>query len=113
MEKSFEEGRKKITALSFILSETQYRNLQKLKSEGFCKTMYILRFAAFYIVDNPDEVRAYKDSDFNTKKGQLYRVELPNEIYAKMKKISETTGFSMSRIMRIGLNEVLSFMNKK
>lgn len=113
MERSYEEGRKKITPLHFTLSESQYKKLQRLKGEGFCKVMYILRYAAFYIIENQDEIKAYKDLDFNTKTGQHYKVDLPNEIYAEIKRISETTGFSMSRIMRIALNEILGFMNEK
>lgn len=113
MERSYEEGRKKITPLHFTLSESQYIKLQKLKMEGYCKVMYILRYSAFYIMLRKDEVKAYKDLDFNTKKGKHYKVDLPNEVYAELKKISEATGFSMSRIMRIALNETLSFLDEE
>lgn len=113
MERSYENERKNLTTLQFTLSKSQYERLQRLKSEGFCKIMYIIRYSAFYIVLKKDEIKAYKDLDFNTKAGKAYKVDLPNDVYLEIKKLADTTGFSMSRIMRIGLNETLKFLDEK
>lgn len=102
--------RKNLETLYFSLSEAQYLKLRRLKDEGFCKIMYILRYSAMYVVNNKDALRAYKDKDFNTRSGKRYKVDLPIELYKKMEDVATETGLSMSKIMRIGLNDVLSFL---
>lgn len=105
------EGKSNLTPLHFTMSETQYTKLKTLKLEAYCKTMYILRLSAYYIATiDKKEVKAYKDLDFKTKSGKHYKVDLPNELYAKMKEQSETCGLSMSKLLRIGLNDILNFL---
>lgn len=100
-----------LVPLHFTMSENQYKKLRILKKEGFCKTMYILRLAAFYIASlQYKDVKSYKDVDFETKTGKHYKVDLPSDLYNKMKTQADLCGFSMSKLMRIGINDTLYFM---
>ena len=100
-----------LVPLHFTMSESQYLKLKKLKQEGYCKIMYILRYATFYVIySNEKNIRAYKDLEFKTKTGKHYKVDLPINVYNKMKEKSDMSGLSMSKLIRIGLNDVLSFL---
>ena len=44
---------------------------------------------------------------FETKTGKHYKVDLPSDLYNKMKTQADLCGFSMSKLMRIGINDTL------
>lgn len=111
VKENYDKLKLNLTPLHFTMSKTQYYNLQKLKKEGFCKIMYILRYTACYIVKREENIKSYKDNDFSTKTGKHYKVDLPNEIYNDIERIAENKRLSMSKVMRIGLNDVLNFYN--
>lgn len=97
-----------LVPLHFTMSKNQYEKLRILKTKGYCKIMYILRFAAVYIVTQEEkEIKAYKDFDFRTKEGKHYKVDLPKELYEEMQEKSSLCGFSLSKLLRIGLNDIL------
>lgn len=109
-----EKAKDNLIPLHFTMSRKQYKNLKFLKDKGYCKIMYILRLAAVYIsYTDTNNVKSYKDMDFNAKEGKHYKVDLPKEIYLKIENKKNETGFSMSKLLRIGLNDVLNFMENQ
>lgn len=96
--------------LHFTMSKNQYDKLKELKDHGFCKIMYLLRFAAYSISKTEgNNIKVYVDHDFSTKEGKHYKIDLPTNVYQDIKQLSENTGLSMSKLMRIGINNTLKF----
>jgi len=112
-EKFKEEDKNNLKPLSFTMTQKQFNKLKKLKKEAYCKSMYILRFAAYYITNiDETEIKSYKDFDFNTSGGVPYKVDLPIDLYNKINEKSQVLGYSMSKLMRISLNDILNFMEE-
>lgn len=102
---------KQLKSLNFSISIDQYDKLKKLKQQGFCKTMYILRLVAFYMANyDTTKIKTYKDFGFTVKQSKHYRVDLPIDIYNKLEEQKNSAKMSKSKLMRIGLNEILNFM---
>lgn len=113
-EKYKEDDREKLKALPFTMTSNQFQRLKKLKKEGYIKTMYMLRFSAYYIATvKEEEIKAYRDFGFNTTEGVPYKVDLPIELYKLINERAKKMGYSMSKLMRISLNDILDFMEEE
>lgn len=109
-----EEVLNDMVPLYFTMTDIQYEYLKDLKTIGYCKIMHILRFIAFKISKmNKRDIKAYMDSDFSIKRSKNYKILLPRKIYEDIQRKSDETGLSKSKLMRIGINDLLYFMNNK
>ena len=109
-----EEVLNDMVPLYFTMTDIQYEHLKELKITGYCKIMHILRFIAFKISKiNKREIKAYMDSDFSIKRSKSYKILLPRKVYDDIQRKSDETGLSKSKLMRIGINDLLYFMSNK
>lgn len=105
------KGKENIKSFSFYLSEEQFRKLKILKNHGYCKIMYIIRLAAYHIANmQVQKIKSYKDLNFSIKNGKHYKVDLPLEVYFKLESKKKETGLSRSKLIRIGLCDVLNLI---
>lgn len=106
------DGKKNVKSFSFYLSEEQFLKLKFLKEHGYCKIMYIIRLAALHIADMQNQqIKTYKDLRFSIQNGKHYKVDLPLGVYDKLENKKQETGLSKSKLMRIGLFDVLSLIS--
>lgn len=102
-----------IKTMYFTMSKNQYETLKQIKKESFVKILYLIRLGALIVIKKPSILKWDNDNDYAYNSSKHYQIAVKKDIYEKICELSENTKMSKSKILRIGINEIIKLYREE